>query len=151
MAGLSTQVGDPEVTEGDNGVSLLGYRWDTKRDILSTGKTGAMNIFPPKWRSKPEWANMRESVDLLHLHQLKPFRHRHALSAPHGCFDPLGSAPWVHCFNKFVYQLMVLDTHLATSADKYDDVLMDEYVSNHLFYSVEATIEATQWLAQPRS
>ena len=151
MAGPSPQGGNPDFTEGDSGDSLLGYRWDTKRDILSIGKTGAMNIFPPKRGRKPEWANMHNAADLLKLHQLKPLRHRHALSAAHGCFDPLGAAPWVHCLNKFVYRLLVLDTPLSTSADKYDDLLTDEYVSHHLFYSVEATIEATRRLAQPRS
>ena len=45
----------------------------------------------------------------------------------------------------------MLDTHLATYDDKYNDLITDKYVSHHLFYSVEATIEAARRLAQPRS
>ena len=133
------------------GESLLGYGWETLKDIISTNKQASLNLYPPRRGRKPALADMRQASDLLRLHKLNKLRHRHALSAVHALFDPLGTCPWVAAINKFVYCLLVVNSHLATEPGAgYDTELTQDYVSNQLFYSVEATLEANT-LRQPRS
>ena len=76
--------------------SLLGYHWNPVSDNISTDKGQGMNLHPAKRGLRPEWAHIREPQDLLRLHEQRPLRHRHALAAAHGCYDPLASCPWVH-------------------------------------------------------
>ena len=55
--------------------------------------------------------------------------------------------------NKFTYRLLIINTKLKTENETrdYDDVLLDEYVKDHLYYTVEANLGAKSRLAQPRS
>ena len=87
---------------------------------------------------------------------LWPLRHRHALAAAHGCYDPLVSCPWVAALNKFTYRLLVINTELQTSdkkddSSKYDDLFSTDYVTNHLFYMVEGNLTAQADVTQPRT
>ena len=53
--------------------------------------------------------------------------------------------------NKYVYHLLILNTHLKTSKHDYDNVILEDFVKNHLYFAVEATLETKRRLAQPKS
>ena len=113
----------PLCDSGEGQETLLGYKWDCKRDLLSTNRASMMNIHPPKRGIRPSWSNIREAEDLLRLHKDRQLRHRHLLSAGHSTYDPLGAAPWVGAINKFVYRLLILNIPLQTSpTNKYKDI-----------------------------
>ena len=90
---------------------------------------------------------------MLRLHKKKPLRHRHALAACHSCFDPLNQVPWLGALQKYVYRLLIVNTEMKTEGRTrdYDDILEDDYVENHLFHMVAATLEAKRRLSQPRT
>ena len=115
-----------------------------------------MNLFPARRGLRPDWATLRAPEDLLELNQKQPLRHRHALAAAHGTFDPILSCPWVAAQNKFCYRLLILNTELQTNnksnkneavRNKYDDLLPDSYVKDHLFHMVRANLKCRATLS----
>ena len=94
--------------------SLLGYRWRTSTDTISTDKGDGMNLFPARRGLQPDWAILRTPEDLLKLYERQPLRHRHALAASHGTFDPIILCPWVAVQNK-----------RKNNKSKYDNLLPD--------------------------
>ena len=112
MAGTST-TDSKGVSQADN-QSLLGYFWDPCTDHISTAKGSDLNFHPARRGLRPEWARILEAEDLLRLHKQRPLKHRHALSACHSCFDPLGQAPWLSGMKKYVYRVLVVNTELKT-------------------------------------
>ena len=137
--------------------SLLGYNWSPALDRISTDKSEGLNLHPARRGLRPEWACLRSPEDLLRLHAEKPLRHRHALAAAHSTYDPLTACPWVAVLNKFCYRVLVLNTELNTelkrknNKEKYDELLTTDYITNHMFYMVEANLENQVTFAQPRS
>ena len=143
---------DSRGSKGDQ-VSLLGYFWSVETDEISTAKEDDLNFHPQKRGIRPGWARIREAEDLLRLHKEKPLKHRHALAACHSCFDPLNQVPWLGALQKFVYRVYCINTELKTEGKTrdFDDILCDDYVENHLFAMVAATLEAKRRLSIART
>ena len=112
-----------------------------------------MNLHKAKRGIRPGWARIREAEDLLRLHKEKPLKHRHALAACHSCFDPLNQVPWLGALQKYVYRVYCINTELKTEGRTrdFDDILEDDYIENHLFYCVKATLEAKRRLSIART
>ena len=127
MAGTATT--DSRGVRGEE-QSLLGYFWEPHSDHISTAKGSDLNFHPARRGLRPEWARIKEADDLLRLHQQRPLRHRHALSACHSCFDPLNQAPWLSAMQKYVYRVLVINTEMKLEGKgrDYDDVLEDDYI-----------------------
>ena len=135
--------------EGDEGdTTLLGYRWNTQKDILTTDKSPTLNLHPASRGRRPSWSRIQEATDLLKIHSIKKLKHKHALSAAHACFDPLGTCPWVQAISKYMYRFLVLS---SPGAAHYETELTDEFVQKHLYYAVDSILKAKKLLAQRRS
>ena len=85
----------PQVTLGPEEASLLGYFWNTQKDVLSTNKKEVLNLHPARRGGRPESCNIHEALDLLRLHQIKPLKHRQTLSPAHSLYDPVQGAPFL--------------------------------------------------------
>ncbi|MCP4482174.1 MAG: hypothetical protein GY817_05220, partial [bacterium] len=135
--------------EGDtDSTTLLGYRWNTTRDFISTDKSPSLNLHPPRRGRRPPWARITEAHDLLRIHGIKKLKHKHALSCAHACFDPLHSVPWVIAMAKYCYRFLILS---SPGAAHYETELTDDFVEKHLYYAVEGILKAKKLLAQRRS
>ena len=94
----------PQVTPGPDKTSLLGYFWNTHQDVLSTNKKEVLNLHSARRGVRPESCNIHEASDLLRLHQIKPLKHRQALSAAHSLYDPVQAARFLSAQLKFMYR-----------------------------------------------
>jgi hypothetical protein len=139
----------PTANVGDGGGdTLLGYKWNPELDYISTDKSVFLNIHPARRGVRPAWARIHEAKDILRIHQIKPLRQKHALSAAHSCFDPLHSAPWVQAMLKYMYRFLILS---SPGAAHYEMELTEQFVKQHLYYAIEGILKAKKLLAQRRT
>ena len=105
----------PQVTQGPGETSLLGYFWNTHQYVLSANKKEVLNLHPARRGVKPEACNNLEASDLLRLHQIKPLKHRQALSAAHSLYDPVQAAPFLAAQLKFMYRYLIMNSCLENA------------------------------------
>ena len=125
---------------------MLGYRWNSETDRISTGKSPWLNIHPARRGRRPAWARITEAGDLLKIHKAKPLKERQALSLAHSHFDPVHRTPWVSAQLKMMYRYLIL-TSPATSG--YETELTDDFIVNHMMPAASAVL-ATKRLTAKR-
>ena len=143
--------GDEDMNLGAN--RLLGYKWCTKTDTLSTNKASIMNLHPAWQGRRPEATMISEVDNLLKIHKVRPLRYWHALAASHGHFKPLQSSPQVQCQLKYMYRTFCTETYLdgKDGGTDYDKELSDDFVIHHLGPALKTVLAAKQLLTTKRS
>ena len=147
----------PQVTPGNKKqeTSLLGYYWNTHQDVLSTNKKEVLNLHPARRGVKPQAFDIHEASDLLRLHQIKPLKHRQALSAAHSLYDPVQAASFLATQLKFMYRYLIINNCLENAEESgstdYDAELSQYFLQEHLFYAVEGILQTKRRLNTTQS